>query len=61
MPPSVRGAAGATARSKPCTLLPLSFVAVTVTVAMPVESGVTVSRPPDCQRCTTPPGTVVTS
>ena len=40
-----------------CSALPPALSAVTVTIATPDASGVNVSREPDIQRCTTPPGT----
>ena len=59
LPASAFGARCFTTTSKLCVALPLLFAAQTVTVAAPAASGVSVSRPPDSQRCTTPPGAAV--
>ena len=56
MPPSALGAAGATAMAKACSALPAVLIAVAVTVAVPAANGVSLNRPSDSQRCTTPPG-----
>ena len=61
LPASAPGACGLTVTSKLSPALPLPFTARTVTLATPGDSGVSASRPPDSQTCTTPPGTAVAS
>ena len=58
--PNARGERDFTVTEKTLSMLPPAFVAVTVTIALPAASGVRVSRPPDSQRCTMPPGVAAT-
>ena len=46
MLPTAAGAGGATVTAKDCSALPLAFVAVTFTVALPAATAVTVTAAP---------------
>ena len=46
MLPTVAGAGGSTVTAKDCSALPPEFVAVTVTVALPAATAVTVTAAP---------------
>ena len=55
------GAGGTTVTAKRCSALPPAFVAVTVTVALPAATAVSVSWEPDLETWTMPLGDAVTS
>ena len=55
------GAGGTTVTAKACSALPPAFVAVTVIVALPAATAVSVSWEPDLETWTMPLGDTVAS